>query len=156
MRSLVWLVLALAPCSDLFAQKIPFDADALLKIQRIGDPQVSPDGKTVAFAVSQPDMANNRAALSVWSVPLAGGTSRKLADMGDRPRWAPDGKSIYYTGTTGGPSQIWSMNPDGSGQRQITHLSTEASGEIVSPDGKYLVVTSDVYPECGADDACNA
>ena len=43
-----------------------------------------------------------------------------------------------------------------TGQKQITHLSTEASGEIVSPDGKYLLVTSDVFPECGADDACNA
>jgi dipeptidyl aminopeptidase/acylaminoacyl peptidase len=156
MRSLVWLVVALASSSCLLAQKTPFDVDGLLKIQRIGDPQVSPDGKTVAFAVSQPDMANNRAAHTVWSVPLAGGTPQKLADMADRPRWAPDGKSLYYTGTTGGASQIWSMNPDGSGQKQITHLATEASGQIVSPDGKYLLVTSDVYPECGADDACNA
>ena len=48
------------------------------------------------------------------------------------------------------------MNADGSGASQITRLATEASGETVSPDGKYLVVTSDVYPECGADDACNA
>ena len=38
----------------------------------------------------------------------------------------------------GGVSQIWSMNPDGSGASQVTHLSTEADGEIVSPDGKYL------------------
>ncbi len=52
-------------------------------------------------------------------------------------------------------SQIWSMNPDGSGNAQVTRLSTEASGEVVSPDGKYLLVTSEVYPECGADDACN-
>jgi dipeptidyl aminopeptidase/acylaminoacyl peptidase len=156
MRSLAWLALAVAPFSCLFAQKTAFDADALLKIQRIADPQLSPDGKTVAFAVSQPDIPNNRAAHSVWSVPLAGGTPQKLADMADRPRWSPDGRSLYYTGTTGGASQIWSMNPDGSGQRQITRLASEASGEMVSPDGKYLLVTSDVYPECGADDACNA
>src|SRR3954453_22647426 len=114
MRCLVWMGLALAASSCIFAQKTPFDADALLKIQRIGDPQLSPDGKTVAFAISQPDMANNRAAHSVWSVPLAGGQPRKLADTADRPRWAPDGKSLYYTGTMGGASQIWSMNPDGS------------------------------------------
>ena len=63
--------------------------------------------------------------------------------------------SIYRPPATS--SQIWSINPDGSGTSQVTHLSTEAAGEIVSPDGKYLVVTSDVYPECGAvdDDACN-
>jgi len=156
MRSLACLVLALAPFTPVSAQKLPFTADALLKIQRLGDPQLSPDGQTVAFAVSQPDMPNDRAARSVWSVPLAGGTPRKLADLADRPRWSPDGKIIYYTGTSGGASQIWRMNPDGSGQTQVTRLSTEASGEIVSSDGKYLLVTSEVFPECSADDACNA
>src|SRR5690349_819140 len=154
MRSLVWVAVALAPCI-LSAQKRPFDADALLKIQRLSDPQLSPDGKTVAFSVSVPDLAANKNVHSVWSVPLSGGAPRKLADMAERPRWSPDGKRIYFTGTSSGNSQIWSMNPDGSDALQITRLSTEASGEIVSPDGKYLLVTSEVYPECGADDACN-
>ncbi|HKD06386.1 MAG TPA: S9 family peptidase [Bryobacteraceae bacterium] len=155
MRRSAWLVLALAS-SPLFAQKRPFDTTALLAIQRIGDPQLSPDGKTVAFSVSLPDIAEDKSAHSVWTVPLAGGAPRKIADQADRPRWSPEGKRIFYTGTAGGASQIWSMNPDGSGASQVTHLSTEASGQILSPDGKYLVVTSEVYPECGADDACNA
>jgi dipeptidyl aminopeptidase/acylaminoacyl peptidase len=155
MRRSAWLVLALASPS-LLAQKKPFDTTALLAIQRIGDPQLSPDGKTVAFSVSLPDVSENRNAHSVWTVPLAGGAPRKIADQADRPRWSPDGKRIFYTGTSGGASQIWSMNPDGSGASQVTHLSTEASGQTLSPDGKYLVVTSEVYPDCGADDACNA
>jgi dipeptidyl aminopeptidase/acylaminoacyl peptidase len=154
MRNPAWLVLALAP-TLLFAQKQPFNVDALLQIQRIGDPQISPDGKTVVFSVGTPDLDANKIVNSVWTVPTAGGARRKLADQAERPRWSPDGKRLYYTGTEGGASQIWSMNPDGSDRRQITHLSTEASGEIVSPDGRYLVVTSDVYPDCGADDACN-
>ncbi len=155
MRSLAWLLPALIP-GFLCAQKKPLDADALSQIQRIADPQLSPDGKTVAFAVGTPDVPNNKTLHSVWSVPLAGGEARKLADLADRPRWSSDGKRIFYTGTSSGNSQIWSMNPDGSGASQVTRLSTEASGEIVSPDGKYLLVTSEVYPECGADDACNA
>ena len=158
MRRLVWLsvsLVALVPIS-LSAQKKPFDSDALLRVSRIGDPQLSPDGRTVAFSVSVPDLTNNKGAHSVWVVPLAGGAPRKLVDEADRPRWSPDGKRIFYTGTTGGSSQIWAMNADGSGATQITKLATEASGEIVSPDGKYLLITSDVYPECGADDACNS
>src|SRR5437868_49369 len=142
MRSPAWLVLALAP-SFLLAQKRPFDADAMLKIQRISDPQLSPDGKTVAFAVSTPDVANNKSVHSIWTVPLEGGPPRKLADAAERARWSPDGRRIFYTGTASGGSQIWSMNPDGSGAAQITRLSTEAGGEIISADGKYLVVTSD-------------
>jgi dipeptidyl aminopeptidase/acylaminoacyl peptidase len=155
MRSLAWLVLALVP-GFLFAQKKSFDADAMLKIQRIGDPQLSPDGKTVAFAVGTPDLPNNKIVHSLWSVPLDGGEPRKLADLADRPRWSPDGRRIFYTGAASGNSQIWSINADGSGATQVTHLSTEASGEVVSPDGRYLLVTSEVYPECGADDLCNA
>ncbi len=143
MRSVAWLALALSPYL-LLAQKKPFDASALLQIHRIADPQLSPDGKTVAFAVTLPDVDANKSLHSVWTVPLEGGAPRKLADLADRPRWSPDGKRIFYVSTVGDVSQIWSMNPDGSGASQVTHLSTEADGELVSPDGKYLVVTSGV------------
>src|SRR6266699_6049873 len=159
MRVIAWLTLALTP-SLLFAQiaqtpKRPFDTSALLKIQRISDPQLSPDGKTVAFAVTLPDVAENKSVHSVWSVPLENGAPRKLADLADRPRWSPDGKHIFYVSTIAGSSQIWSMNPDGSAATQITRLSTEVEGLVVSPDGKYILVTSNVFPDCGADDACN-
>ena len=160
MRFTAWLAFTLAPAFLLSAQfaaaqKQPFTAEAMLQIQRIGDPQISPDGKTVAFSVSTPDLAANKSAKSIWTVPLAGGAPRKLIDNAERPRWAPDGRKIYYTGSEGGAQQIWSIAADGSAATQITHLSTEASGQLISADGKYLVVTSDVYPECGADDACN-
>ena len=166
-----WLALSLTP-SLLLAQKKPFDVTAMLQLQRIGDPQLSPDGKTLAFAVSVPDVPNNKSLHSIWSVPLDASTpARKLADLADRPRWSPDSKRIFYVSTTGDISQIWSMNPDGSGVTQVTRLSTEADNEIVSPDGKYLLVTSEVFPECSTmlaqqiglassvsikfDDACN-
>jgi dipeptidyl aminopeptidase/acylaminoacyl peptidase len=47
------------------------------------------------------------------------------------------------------------MDADGANPKQLTNLSTEADGVLFSPDGKNLVFTSAVYPECGADDACN-
>ena len=139
---------------------MPFDTGGLLKIRRIADPQLSPDGKTVAFSVSTPDIDENKSAHSIWTVPVEGSGAaaqpKKLADDADRPRWSPDGKQIYYVSGTGGSSQVWKIKPDGSGAAQVTKLASEADGEIVSPDGKYLVITSNVYPECGADDACNA
>ena len=151
MRSLAWLVLAVVP-PFLAAQKLPFDAGVLLKIQRIGDPQISPDGKTVAFSVVTPDVGANQSVHSVWTVPISGGQPpRKLATPADRPRWSPDGTLLYYVSA----GQIWKMNPDGLFAAQVTNLATGADGEIVSANGKYLVVTSDVFPECGADDVCN-
>ena len=47
------------------------------------------------------------------------------------------------------------MDPDGANAKQVTNFATEADGVLYSPDGKNLLFTSAVYPECGADNACN-
>jgi len=127
-------------------------------LKRIGDPQLSPDGKLVAFTVQSVDVAANKKPVQVWIVPLEGGAPRQITQDGEsnqRPRWSPDSKRIAYLSDRGGSSQIWMMDPDGGNARQVTSLATEADGHLFSPDGKNLVFTSAVYPECGADDACN-
>jgi dipeptidyl aminopeptidase/acylaminoacyl peptidase len=152
------LLLLFAACAIVFAQKKPFDVNALMELKRIGDPQISPDGRLVAFTVQTVDAAANRKPVQVWIVPLEGGTPRQISHDGEanqRPRWSPDSKHIAYVSDRGGSSQIWMMDPDGGNARQITNLATEADGQLFSPDGKNLVFTSEVYPECGADDACN-
>jgi dipeptidyl aminopeptidase/acylaminoacyl peptidase len=151
-------LLLLAASAIVFAQKQPFDVNALLQLKRIGDPQLSPDGKLVAFTVQSVDVAANKKPVQVWIVPLEGGTPRQITFDGEanqRPRWSPDSKRIAYLSDRGGSSQIWMMDADGGNARQVTHLPTEADGHLFSPDGKNLVFTSSVYPECGADDACN-
>jgi dipeptidyl aminopeptidase/acylaminoacyl peptidase len=152
------LLLLLTTCALVFAQKKPFDVNALLELKRIGDPQLSPDGKLVAFTVQSVDVAANKKPVQVWIVPLEGGAPRQITQDGEsnqRPRWSPDSKRIAYLSDRGGSSQIWMMDPDGGNARQVTSLATEADGHLFSPDGKNLVFTSAVYPECGADDACN-
>jgi dipeptidyl aminopeptidase/acylaminoacyl peptidase len=142
----------------LSAQKRPFDANALLELKRIADPQLSPDGKWVAFAVQTVDVAANKKPQQIWVVPLTGGTPRQITRDGEtnqRPRWSPDSKRIAFVSDRGGSSQIWLMDPDGSNPKQATIFSAEADGVLFSPDGQNLLFTSAVYPECGADDACN-
>lgn len=151
------LLLSLAAALSLWAQKLPFDVEALLSLARIGDPQVSPDGRTVAFTVQTIDVAKNAKPTQIHVVPLGGGAPRQITQEGTsntNPRWSPDSKTIYFISNRGGSSQIWSMDASGGGARQITSLSTEADGVLVSNDGKTLVFTSEVYPEC-TDDACN-
>jgi dipeptidyl aminopeptidase/acylaminoacyl peptidase len=140
------------------AQKAPFDFDAMMKLKRISDPQVSPDGRWVAFTVQSVDVGQNSRSRQVWIVPVLGGNPRQLTSEGDNdsPRWSPDSRRIAFVSTRGGSSQIWMMDADGSAQRQVTRLASEASGAVWSPDGKFLLFTSQVYPECNADDACNA
>jgi dipeptidyl aminopeptidase/acylaminoacyl peptidase len=152
------LLLILASAAMLLAQKRPFDANVLMELKRIGDPQISPDGRWVAFTVQTVDVAANKKPQQVWIVPLTGGVPRQITHDGEsnqRPRWSPDSKRIAYVSDTAGSSQIWLMDPDGANPTQVTNLSTEADGVIFSPDGKNIVFTSEVYPECGADDACN-
>jgi dipeptidyl aminopeptidase/acylaminoacyl peptidase len=139
----------------LAAQKKPFDVNALLRLSRISDPQISPDGRSVAFTGQTIDVENNRRPQQVYVVSLTGGAPRKIADDAERARWSPDSRHIFFVSARGGSSQIWTMDADGANSKQVTNLASEASGVLVSADGKLLLFTSDVYPECGADDACN-
>ena len=150
--------LAIAAIPSLFAQKRPFDVETLLRIQRIEEPVLSPDGKQLAFTVATPDLLTNSVPKQIYLVPVTGGAPRQLTREGtdnERPRWSPDSHQIYFISTRGGSSQVWTMDADGAHPRVITHLPTEASGVLISPDGKKLVFQSSVYPECGADNACN-
>ena len=143
--------------SGLAAPKLPFDVQALLKINRISEAALSPDGSTVAFTVQTVDIAQNTKPQQIYVVPAQGGAPRQITHDGvnnESPRWSPDSHHIAYLSNRSGSMQIWLMNSDGGEARQITNISTEAGNPQIAPDGKKVLFTSDVYPDC-PNDACN-
>jgi dipeptidyl aminopeptidase/acylaminoacyl peptidase len=146
------------------AEKRPLQFDDLMKVQRVADPQLSPDGKWIAYTVSIVDKDKNSRNSDIWIIPAAGGEARPLTRSpgnDERPRWSPDGRAIAFVSTREGASQIYLLPLDGGEARKITQIATEAGGVSFSPDGKHVLFVSDVYPECDSRDPqkaldCNA
>ena len=132
----------------------------LLAAIRVSDPQVSPDGRSVAFVRTTTDAATGKRNADVWIVPADGSSAARLLIGGDQsentPRWSPDGRQLAFISTRGGSAQIYLADADGNNVRQITKLAAGVQPPVVfSPDGASLAFVSDVSPAC-SDEACNA
>src|SRR5437879_9331950 len=136
--------------------KHPITFDDLIKLHRIAEPQLSRDGKWVAYTVTTPDMDANRGVNNIWVVPTAGGTAMQLTQSGhdSSPVWSPDGKTLAFLSSRSGESQVYLLSMAGGEAHALTKLSTGADMVKWSPDGKTIAFTSSVYPDC-ADDECD-
>jgi dipeptidyl aminopeptidase/acylaminoacyl peptidase len=138
------------------AGKRPITFDDMIKLHRVAEPQISPDGKWVAYTVTTPDMDANRNAGNLWLVATEGGAPIQLTQSGHdtSPVWSSDGKMLAFLSSRTGESQVYVLPMEGGEAHAWTHLSTGADIVKWSPDGKTIAFTSSVYPDC-KDDACN-
>ncbi len=114
--------------------------DHYLDLEQVGDPQISPDGKTVVYTRAYIDKVNDRWENALWLVNVDGSRNRFLV-KGSSPVWSPDGTRIAYVGVSDQPKgpQIFVRYMDAEGSTtQITRLTEGPSSLRWSPDGKWL------------------
>ena len=130
----------------------PFSVEDLVLLNRVSDPQLSPDGRWVAYVERETDMQANKGRNGLWLIDLAhGGAPQRLTEAknGDTsPRWAPDSRALYFLSSRSGSAQVWRVTvPDGTPQR-VSDYPLDVGSLKVSPRGDRLALSMEVFPDC--------
>ncbi|HEY4647402.1 MAG TPA: S9 family peptidase [Steroidobacteraceae bacterium] len=160
MSCLLATLLLLAAGTTLAEDARPFTVDDLVRLDRVSDPQVSPDGRYVVFTVRETDFDANKGRTDLWLLDLDAEKPepRRLTQHeanDSNGRWSPDGASIYFTSTRSGSSQVWRLTLAGGEAMQVTRYPVDVNAFKVAPRGSRLLVSIEVFADC-ADLECTA
>jgi dipeptidyl aminopeptidase/acylaminoacyl peptidase len=137
----------------------PFSIRDLVMMDRVSDPQPSPDGRYALLTVRSTDYAANKGTTSIYVIDLDKPPRPvKVVEKGSSPRWSPDGKSIYYSAPKDGVAQVWHRTFDSDNGKGLS--LTVRAGDVVtdalldvgsfklSPDGSKLLLSYEVFTDC--------
>ena len=124
----------------------------------VGSPTVSANGKKVAFTVTRYELETGTSWSEIWTIQADGDRLRQMTfgrHHDGSPTFSPDGRSLLFVSDRGEGSQLYLLPIGGGEARTLTDFSVGLAGPVWSPDGKWIAVQANVYPECGADGGCN-
>ncbi|HCS47347.1 MAG TPA: peptidase S9 family protein, partial [Candidatus Aminicenantes bacterium] len=165
MKRGLWMILLVALAigfgkAGVFAEqpaKRPVKIDDFARLKAVGDPQLSPDGKWVAYTVGTIDLEKDKRDTDLWMVSWDGKEEVRLTSSPDgesRPRWSPDNRTLAFLASRGDEdqkkkgSQVWLLDRRGGEAQRLTDIKGGISDYAWSPDGKRLVlVVSDPNPD---------
>jgi dipeptidyl aminopeptidase/acylaminoacyl peptidase len=149
--SILCLVVIVPLPAEAQSQSQAFCVYDMLAMDRISDPQVSPDGRTIVFVVRKTDLDANRGRTDLWLVNVDGDGLRRLTthpENDSNPRWMPDGRSVLLISNRTGSAQVWRIPIDGGEAEQVTRQPLDASNLVVSPAGSHIAFTMEVFVGC--------
>ncbi len=127
----------------------PFSVHDMLAMERIGDPQVSPNGKLIAFTLRTTDVEANKGRSDLWLVGADGAGLRRLTSHSandSSPRWSHDGKWVWFLSSRSDSSQVWRIAIDGGEAEQVTDQPLDVSTFLLSPTGAHFAIAMEVFP----------
>mgnify|MGYP002074720603 CR=1 FL=1 len=121
----------------------------LFRIRTVSEPQASPDGRFIAYTVTQADEKENRYRAAIWLVAAGGSEPRRLTSGEHRdssPRWSPDGGAIAFISDRDpdekGKGQVWTIPTEGGEPERLTSLDRPVEEFAWSPSGTQIALVS--------------
>ena len=152
------LLILFASAAPAEGSRRAFTLEDLYRVKSVGEPAISPDGKTVVYSVATNDWAAKKKTVALWRIDADGKNARPLTFSGandEHPFFSPDGRTLAFVSTRAGDPQVFFLPLEGGEPEQKTFFPGGVEGPAFSGDGRLLVFCADVFPDCGADIACN-
>ncbi|WP_276388408.1 S9 family peptidase [Eudoraea chungangensis] len=132
--------------------KKPINIEHLMQIKNVNNPVISPDGKWVAYTLSQYNIEEDKSETRIWMIPTSGGEAIPMTGKGysaSSPKWSYDNKFLSFLASKKGEkTQVWVLNRQGGEAEKITEIPQGVSGYEWSPDKEtLLLLLKDPKPE---------